>query len=334
MMCFPNFLYSGGILEGEKTVSKRKMRLCAETGKTFEEGVAEYILDCKARNLRNGTITHYQESAKQIYKRISAETPIAELSANTMPEFIISLRDDPAINEVSMGTYARDLKTLLRFFMKCEYLPYFEVKIPKTDKQPIETYTDAELKQLLRKPDVRKCNFATYRSWVVVNFLLSTGIRQNSMVNIRIKDLDFDNNIIYVNTTKNRKPLIIPLNEDIVKILQEYLKYRGGSMDDWLFCSVYGEQLTRSSSYHALWDYCHLRGLQKTGVHRFRHTFAKKWVTMGGSVVTLQKILGHSSLAITENYLNILTSDLKKDMNAINIIRSLKQEHIKLRKSG
>ena len=55
---------------------------------------------------------------------------------------------------------------------------------------------------------------------------------------------------------------------------------------------------------------------------------------MGGSVVTLQKILGHSSLAITENYLNILTSDLKKDMNEINIIRSLKQEHIKLRKSG
>jgi integrase/recombinase XerD len=250
-----------------------------------------------------------------------------------MPQFIISLRDDPAINEVSMGTYARDLKTLLRFFMKCEYLPYFEIKIPKTDKQPIETYTDAELRQLLRKPDVRKCNFATYRSWVVVNFLLSTGIRQNSLVNIKTKDVDFDNNIVYVTTTKNRKPLIIPLNDDIVKILQEYLKYRGGNTDDWLFCSVYGEQLTRSSSYHALWDFCHIRGLEKTGVHRFRHTFAKKWVTMGGSVVTLQKILGHSSLAITENYLNILTSDLKKDMEDINIIRSLKQEHIKLNKA-
>ena len=169
---------------------------------------------------------------------------------------------------------------------------------------------------------------------MVVNFLLSTGIRQNSLVNIKTKDVDFDNNIVYVTTTKNRKPLIIPLNDDIVKILQEYLKYRGGSTDDWLFCSVYGEQLTRSSSYHALWDFCHIRGLEKTGVHRFRHTFAKKWVTMGGSVVTLQKILGHSSLAITENYLNILTSDLKKDMDQINIIRSLKQEHIKLRKSG
>ena len=96
-------------------MSKRKMRMCTETQKTFEEGVAEYILDCKARNLRDGTIVHYQESAKQIFKRIPAETPIADLSTDTMPQFIIALRDDPAINEVSMGTYARDLKTLMRF---------------------------------------------------------------------------------------------------------------------------------------------------------------------------------------------------------------------------
>ena len=253
------------------------------------------------------------------------------MNEKTMPKFIVSLRDDPNLNEVSMGTYARDLKTLMRFFMKCEYLPHFEIKIPKADKYPIETYTDKELRQLLKKPDVRKCNFATYRSWVVVNFLLSTGIRQNSLTNIKIKDVDFDNSIVYVNTTKNRKPLIIPLNEDIIKVLQEYLKYRGGNAGDWLFCSTYGEQLTRSSSYHAIWDYCHLRGLEKTGVHRFRHTFAKKWVMMGGSVVTLQKILGHSSLAITENYLNILTSDLKQDMDEINIIRSLKRDYINVK---
>ena len=72
-------------------------------------------------------------------------------------------------------------------------------------------------------------------------------------------------------------------------------------------------------------------GIERTGVHRFRHTFAKKWVTMGGSVVTLQKILGHSSLAITENYLNVLTSDIQKDIEKVNIIRSLKQERVRMR---
>ena len=178
-------------------IRKKKMRLCASVQKTFEEGFQEFILDCKSRNLRQGTIIHYEVAIKQIYKRVSADTPISELSEKTMPEFIIALREDPNINDVSLGTYARDLKTILRFFIRCEYLPHFEISIPKTDKHHIETYTDAELKRLLRKPDVRTCNFATYRSWVIVNLLLSTGIRQNSLVNIKIKDLDFDNRIIY-----------------------------------------------------------------------------------------------------------------------------------------
>ena len=90
--------------------------------------------------------------------------------------------------------------------------------------------------------------------------------------------------------------------------------------------------MTKGANYTALWDYSHARGLDKTGVHRYRHTFAKKWVLMGGSIVTLQKILGHSSLAITEGYLNMLTTDLKKDMEEINIIRSLKQERMKISK--
>lgn len=192
-----------------------------------------------------------------------------------MANFYISLRDDPNLNDVSMGTYARDLKTLMRFFMKRKYLPRFEIPLPKASKTPIQTYTDDELKKLLKKPDVRKCIFSTYCSWVIVNFLLSTGVRQNSLINVKIRDVDFDNSVVYVNMTKNRKPLIIPLNEDILKILKEYLQYRGGEADDWLFCSVYGKQLTRSSNYHALWDYCHERGVEQTGVHRFRHTFAK-----------------------------------------------------------
>ena len=53
----------------------KKMRMCFPKEKTFRDGFQEYILDCKARNLRDGTIHHYQESVKQIYKRIPPNTP-------------------------------------------------------------------------------------------------------------------------------------------------------------------------------------------------------------------------------------------------------------------
>ena len=82
--------------------------------------------------------------------------------------------------------------------------------------------------------------------------------------------------------------------------------------------------------YHSLWQYNENRGIDTKGMHRFRHTFAKKWVMMGGNVVTLSKILGHSSLAITENYLNILTCDLKKDVDEFNILKEFKKEAIKM----
>ena len=99
-------------LEG-KTV--KKIRMCFPNEKTFREGFEEYI---KARNLRDGTINHYQESIKQIYKRITPDTLISSMCQQTMANFYISLRDDPNLNEVSMGTYARDLKTLMRFFIQ------------------------------------------------------------------------------------------------------------------------------------------------------------------------------------------------------------------------
>ena len=53
----------------------------------------------------------------------------------------------------------------------------FKMYSIKADKKLKETYTDAELKILLEKPDIKKCDFADYRSWVVINFLLGTDVR-------------------------------------------------------------------------------------------------------------------------------------------------------------
>jgi integrase/recombinase XerD len=166
----------------------------------------------------------------------------------------------------------------------------------------------------------------------MTNFLLSTGIRQHSLINIKIKDLYFDNNVVYVNVTKNRKTLIIPLNADIKKILQEYLKYRKGEVEDYLFCNVFGKQLVRSTVYHAFYDYNKARGVEKTGMHRYRHTFAKKWIMAGGDVFRLQKILGHSDLTITREYVQMFGQDLQMDFEQFNPLDRMnqKKERIKM----
>ena len=221
----------------------------------------------------------------------------------------------------------------MHFLMREGYLPHFKMQAIKVDRSGVETYTDAELTALLKKPNIKKCSFIEYQCWVMTNFLFSTAVRQRSLMHIRIKDIDFDNNVIYVTVTKNRKTLIVPFNRTMCGILQEFLKYRQHkSDDDFLFCNVFGKQLTKSTSYHMLYEYNKRRGVETTGIHRYRHTFAKQWILSGGNVVSLSKILGHSSLQITQNYVNLLVSDVAKEVENINLLdKFATQERIRMR---
>ena len=153
-------------------------------------------------------------------------------------------------------------------------------------------------------------------------------------MNIKIKDIDFDNSVIYINVTKNRKPLIVPINRTMLTILKEFLTSRQHkSNDDYLFCNVFGQQLVKSTCYHQLYDYNKNRGVTTTGIHRYRHTFAKQWILNGGNVVSLQKILRHSSLAITQNYINLLVSDVSKEVEQINLLDKFgNKRYIKINK--
>ena len=236
-------------------------------------------------------------------------------------------------NDVSINSYLRDLITTLHYLINEGYLAPFKMKAIKVDKNNVETYTDEELKLLLRKPNIKNCKFIEYQSWVMTNFLFCTGVRQRSLMNIQIKDIDFNNNVVYVNVTKSRKPLIVPVNQTMSNILSEYLKYRQyKTTDDYLFCNVFGQQLVKSTCYHMLYDYNKRRGVETTGIHRYRHTFAKHWIINGGNVVTLSKILGHSNLSITQNYINLLVSDVAKQVNEINLLdRFTERRSIKMK---
>lgn len=297
----------------------KKIKMSAKSI-TFSEGCELYIDNCKQRNLRQGTIGHYRQSYTQFYKYFDPDMPIEELTQEAYNKYVIYLRDTIK-NDVSINSYLRDMITTLHFLMNEGYMEHYKMSAIKVDKTPVETYTEEELAKLLRKPDIKKCGFAEYQSWVMTNFLFATGVRQRSLHNIKIKDLDFDSQYIHVNITKNRKPLTIPMETSLKLVLQEYLKYRQHkSNDEYLFTNIFGQQLTKSTGYHRLYWYNKDRGVETTGIHRYRHTFAKQWILNGGDVVVLSKMLGHSSLDITQNYLNLLVSDLQKQVEEISLL--------------
>ena len=88
---------------------------------------------------------------------------------------------------------------------------------------------------------------------------------------------------------------------------------RKGESSDYLFCTAYGQQTTVDVIESQIARYNRKRGVEKTSLHMFRHTFAKKWILNGGDIFRLQKILGHSTLDMVKQYVAIYGADLKRD---------------------
>lgn len=318
-----------------------KMRKKLEMGKqadekTFEEGYKEFINYCKIRNLRPATIKHYDGIVYYtIYSFMPKDTLIKDIKVKTVEDFILFCRGKKQ-NDVTVNTNLRALRAILYYFMKLGYMKEFKISEIKIDKQIIETYTDAEIKLLLQKPNLNKCSFIEYRNYCICNFLLATGCRERTLVNIRIKDLDFENDLIKYFHTKNRKQQIVPMSNTLKKVLLEYLQFRkANNEEDFLFVNAYGNPLKTDLLSQGLCEYNRKRGVMKTGVHRWRHTFAKKWILSGGDIFRLQKMLGHSDLEVCKNYVEMFTEDLQKDFKEFNPLEQMvpqnSKNHIKLK---
>lgn len=299
------------------------------TNLTVENMFSTYIKKCTIKNLSNQTIKGYTINYHVFEKFIGDDTLISTVNKNTIDDYILYLRENNHCNDITINSYLRSIRAFLYFCMEGGYLERFTISIPKADKKLKETYTEDELKLLLKKPDIKTCDFIEYRMWVYSNYLLATGNRISSVLNLQIKDFDFKNNLIYVNKTKNRKSQIIPMGRTIASILQEYLKYRGSELDDYVFCTVTGDKASIRGYQDALSDYNHARGVVKTSAHLYRHTFAKQWILNGGDIFRLQKMLGHSDLTVVKEYVQMFGNDLAKDFEKFNPLDQLGINQVK-----
>ena len=64
---------------------------------------------------------------------------------------------------------------------------------------------------MLKKPNIKQCDFTEYRNWAMVNFIIATGCRISSVINIKIQELDLDNALVSLSHTKNKSAQILPL---------------------------------------------------------------------------------------------------------------------------
>jgi integrase/recombinase XerD len=310
------------ILEGIYMAGKiNTMKRIDTDEKTFETLYEEFQQYNKMKNLRPATIEFYYSNLKAIksYLIEMGIKFIGEIQKHHVEAFILHLREHYS-NAVTVNTYLRATRVLLYYAMTKNYLQPFEIKLIKQEKLVKETYSDEDIEKLVKKWDLKNCSFSQYRNWVMVQYFLETGNRLNTVINMKVGDLDLSAFMAVLKTTKNRKQMYSPIGSSLVKVLAEYIRAWGLTPEDYLFPNTTREQLKKNAIQNAMKIYNKSRGVEMTSIHAYRHTFAKNYVTSGGNAFKLQRLLGHSSLEITQQYVSLFSENLSEDFGKHSII--------------
>ena len=302
----------------------KKITMKSNTDLNFDEAFERFIRKCEIKNLTDKSIVSYKQKIRPFKEFVELqEIELTDINGDTVDDFIIWVRKAHKANDISVNSYLRTVRAFTYFCMDNGYMEHFRVHIPKATKKAKETYSDAELAVLLKKPSIKSCNFTEYKTWAFENFLLGTGVRLSTALDIKIRDVDFDNGLIFLGKTKNRTQQYIPMAKSLQGILREYLDIRGGESEDYLFCNNYGQKANERTFQQMVQNYNNNRGIMKSSCHAYRHTFAKLFILNGGDAFRLQKLMGHSDISVTKEYVDLFGSDLSIGFDKFNPLDNL-----------
>jgi integrase/recombinase XerD len=203
---------------------------------------------------------------------------------------------------ITVNDYIRAFNAFLRWaFDEGHIAELIRLDYLKEEQRLIETLTGDHVQRLLPwKPRT----FAEKRLQALIYLLLDTGLRISEALSIRREDLDLDNMLVTVRG-KGNKYRAVPFSFEMRKVLFRWSQTHSFPL---LFPNIRGCNVNLR---HLLRDFKWLQ--QQVGIsgvrfspHTFRHTFAVGYLRRGGNVFYLQKILGHSTLEMTNRYVRSL----------------------------
>lgn len=162
----------------------------------------------------------------------------------------------------------------------------------------------------------------------IIAILVGTGMRLDEALHLHWDDIDLDHRLIAVHrgrkgTTKGGKLRHVPIFDSVLPVLKEMKLARGGNALLWpgkprdLGKPI--KPLTRPSVRKPFKTAAKRAGLPpELRVHDLRHTFASLYLADGGDIFKLSRILGHSSVAITEKtYAHLMPTAFEADYGRV-----------------
>lgn len=290
------------------------MKKIQKSAARFDNLKQDFLDDKKYSGTAEATLNGYRYDITRFLKFLSDE----QLAVNEagFKRYVIHLTDS-GMTANRVNHYIRSVKVFLYWCMEQDEIAPFKIKMVKAQETIKDVYTQEELCALIQPPK-REDSFVVWRSWAIINFILGTAAREATVCEMQMQDISFDDRTITFRHLKNKHVQLLPMSEALASCLKKYISLWRQDADEtaYLFPSFYDESLSTNALKHSQARYNRSRGVEKTSVHLLRHSFVKNWCMSGGNVFKLQKVLGHSTLTMTQHYANLYSNDLREGFDS------------------
>ena len=243
------------------------------------------------------------------------DTPL-NCKSETIKNYLYkSFSDKKSISQARSISAIKSFFNYLIFEGYIKDSPISNIESPKQEKKLPKVLTEKEIKQLINSIDLNH-DFGQ-RNKTIIEILYGTGIRVSELINLKLSNIFFKENIIKV-IGKGNKERLVPLGEIASNEMKIYINNRNrlkidSKSSDILFLNRYGRGLTRSMIFKIISDASKRIGLdKKISPHTLRHSFATHLIKNGADLRTIQLILGHESITTTEIYTHLDTLHLEE----------------------
>lgn len=145
------------------------------------------------------------------------------------------------------------------------------------------------------------------RNYIAVRIMWEDGLRISEVCHMQYKHIEFDNNIMNIINSKNKKSRRVPLNNDTKVMIRGYCASKNITGKKLIF------PISRQQLFKAIKKYMEDAKIRPSASpHTLRHSFAINWVRQNGDIRRLQLIMGHSKIETTAVYLQFKDKDKKE----------------------
>ena len=311
--------------DGEVTLSAKREK----EEKKRKEDEAKRINESKEQVSFSGIFAQYIEQAKKEKTEKSCRT-----EEGLFKKWLCSAIGNISMKEISPFALERLKDKMKKANLSPRSISYAIAIIRQVFNyaKRFDLYNGDNPTEKVKKPteDNRRDRFLTYQE---VDILLETlkrysqlvhdmallslhcGLRAGELFHLTWADVDFENNFLFIKDAKNGKNRKAIMTEDINSMMKERYKT---SESNIVFPSAKGEMITDISNTFSrvVKSLGFNKGVtdrrQKVVFHTLRHTYASWLVMSGVDLYTVQRLMGHSSISMTERYSHLAPDYLKK----------------------